>query len=171
MIKCFIKEEKFRLHNTKQKNLSTQFPVINYVLLWSCRSYSFQLTLKVYFFMIHYQMRLFKYHSGQTWPVYIYDWPCLCTRQADIRSLCRPQLISHFSLYFVLQEWNDYKLKWNPDDYGGVDTLHVPSEHIWLPDIVLYNKWVPFQPKHINMYLFSNHHCSFKGSHYLNKVQ
>lgn len=40
----------------------------------------------------------------------------------------------------LLQEWNDYKLKWNPDDYGGVDTLHVPSEHIWLPDIVLYNK-------------------------------
>jgi hypothetical protein len=42
----------------------------------------------------------------------------------------------------LLQEWNDYKLKWNPEDYGGVDTLHVPSEHIWLPDIVLYNKWV-----------------------------
>ncbi|XP_002000166.3 acetylcholine receptor subunit alpha-like 1 [Drosophila mojavensis] len=40
---------------------------------------------------------------------------------------------------WVEQEWNDYKLKWNPDDYGGVDTLHVPSEHIWLPDIVLYN--------------------------------
>lgn len=40
----------------------------------------------------------------------------------------------------LLQEWNDYKLKWNPDDYGGVETLHVPSEHIWLPDIVLYNK-------------------------------
>ena len=40
----------------------------------------------------------------------------------------------------LLQEWNDYKLKWNPEDYGGVDTLHVPSEHIWLPDIVLYNK-------------------------------
>lgn len=43
-------------------------------------------------------------------------------------------------LFSRLQEWNDYKLKWNPDDYGGVDTLHVPSEHIWLPDIVLYNK-------------------------------
>ncbi|CAG2062231.1 unnamed protein product, partial [Timema podura] len=40
---------------------------------------------------------------------------------------------------FFSKEWNDYKLKWNPDDYGGVDTLHVPSEHIWLPDIVLYN--------------------------------
>jgi hypothetical protein len=40
----------------------------------------------------------------------------------------------------LLQEWNDDKLKWNPDDYGGVETLHFPSEHIWLPDIVLYNK-------------------------------
>ncbi|ETN57721.1 acetylcholine receptor protein alpha 1, 2, 3, 4 invertebrate [Anopheles darlingi] len=38
-------------------------------------------------------------------------------------------------------EWNDYKLKWNPDDYGGVDTLHVPSEHIWLPDITCFMKF------------------------------
>jgi len=40
---------------------------------------------------------------------------------------------------WVDQEWNDYKLKWNPNDYGGVKTLYVPSERIWLPDIVLYN--------------------------------
>ena len=40
------------------------------------------------------------------------------------------------------QEWLDYKLKWNPADYGNVRHLHVPSQHIWLPDIVLYNKWV-----------------------------
>lgn len=40
----------------------------------------------------------------------------------------------------TLQEWFDYKLKWDPDEYGGVKTLHVPSENIWLPDIVLYNK-------------------------------
>lgn len=50
------------------------------------------------------------------------------------------------SPFFLFQEWNDYKLKWNPDDYGGVDTLHVPSEHIWLPDIVLYNKLVLTPP-------------------------
>jgi nicotinic acetylcholine receptor len=40
----------------------------------------------------------------------------------------------------TLQTWNDYKLKWNPVEYGGVKTLYVPSERIWLPDIVLYNK-------------------------------
>ncbi|KAK4011882.1 acetylcholine receptor subunit alpha-like 1 [Daphnia magna] len=40
---------------------------------------------------------------------------------------------------WVEQEWFDYKLKWDPEEYGGVKTLHVPSENIWLPDIVLYN--------------------------------
>ncbi|CAH0588173.1 unnamed protein product [Chrysodeixis includens] len=42
---------------------------------------------------------------------------------------------------WVEQKWFDYKLQWNPDDYGGVEMLYVPSEHIWLPDIVLYNNW------------------------------
>lgn len=61
-----------------------------------------------------------------------------------------PSYIGYIYIFWIIkltnrtcnffQEWNDYKLKWNPDDYGGVDTLHVPSEHIWLPDIVLYNK-------------------------------
>ena len=27
-------------------------------------------------------------------------------------------------------------------EYGGVQQLHVPSDHIWRPDIVLYNKYV-----------------------------
>ncbi|CAO1439021.1 unnamed protein product [Diamesa serratosioi] len=36
-------------------------------------------------------------------------------------------------------EWQDHKFKWDPVEYGGVTELYVPSEHIWLPDIVLYN--------------------------------
>ncbi|KAG4065190.1 hypothetical protein HA402_007587 [Bradysia odoriphaga] len=42
---------------------------------------------------------------------------------------------------WVPQKWYDYKLKWDPEEYGGVETLYIPSEHIWLPDIVLYNNW------------------------------
>ena len=41
---------------------------------------------------------------------------------------------------WVEQYWYDYKLQWDPKEYGGVDMLHVPSDHIWRPDIVLYNK-------------------------------
>lgn len=40
----------------------------------------------------------------------------------------------------VFQRWYDYKLRWDPEEYGGVEMLYVPSEHIWLPDIVLFNK-------------------------------
>eukprot|EP00096_Caligus_rogercresseyi_P010353 TRINITY_DN3738_c0_g2_i1.p1 TRINITY_DN3738_c0_g2~~TRINITY_DN3738_c0_g2_i1.p1 ORF type:complete len:583 (-),score=115.68 TRINITY_DN3738_c0_g2_i1:579-2327(-) len=40
---------------------------------------------------------------------------------------------------WVEQFWYDYKMRWEPDEYGGVDMLHVPSDHIWRPDIVLYN--------------------------------
>ncbi|KAJ9598723.1 hypothetical protein L9F63_010593, partial [Diploptera punctata] len=36
-------------------------------------------------------------------------------------------------------EWQDHKFRWDPQEYGGVTELYVPSEHIWLPDIVLYN--------------------------------
>lgn len=36
---------------------------------------------------------------------------------------------------FVEQEWIDYKLKWEPDEYGGVTKLHVPAEQIWLPGL------------------------------------
>uniref|UniRef100_A0A8C5V2H5 Acetylcholine receptor subunit alpha n=1 Tax=Microcebus murinus TaxID=30608 RepID=A0A8C5V2H5_MICMU len=42
-------------------------------------------------------------------------------------------------LWFLHLQWVDYNLKWNPDDYGGVKKIHIPSEKIWRPDIVLYN--------------------------------
>lgn len=34
----------------------------------------------------------------------------------------------------------DLNLRWNETAYGGVRVLNVPSEELWLPDIVLYNK-------------------------------
>lgn len=40
---------------------------------------------------------------------------------------------------WVDQEWTDYKLRWDPEEYGGVTKLHVPAEQIWLPDLIVYN--------------------------------
>lgn len=39
-----------------------------------------------------------------------------------------------------VQEWFDHKLKWNPNEYGGIEDINLPAEQIWLPDIVLYNR-------------------------------
>ena len=43
------------------------------------------------------------------------------------------------TIVWMEQEWTDYKLKWDPDEYGGITKLHVPAEDIWRPDLVLYN--------------------------------
>ncbi|KAK7901557.1 hypothetical protein WMY93_018326 [Mugilogobius chulae] len=37
------------------------------------------------------------------------------------------------------QQWIDVNLQWNPDDYGGIKKVRVPSTDIWKPDLVLYN--------------------------------
>ena len=40
------------------------------------------------------------------------------------------------------QEWDDELLTWNPADFGGITRIRIPCDLIWLPDIVLYNKYV-----------------------------
>lgn len=56
----------------------------------------------------------------------------------SIISNCRER--EHYFRVVMLQEWHDNKFQWDPEEYGGQKELYVPSEHIWLPDIVLYNK-------------------------------
>ncbi|XP_006899129.1 PREDICTED: acetylcholine receptor subunit epsilon [Elephantulus edwardii] len=36
-------------------------------------------------------------------------------------------------------DWQDYRLNYSKEDFGGIDTLRVPSELVWLPEIVLEN--------------------------------
>ncbi|XP_067832120.1 neuronal acetylcholine receptor subunit beta-2-like [Heptranchias perlo] len=40
---------------------------------------------------------------------------------------------------WLTQEWNDYRLTWNPAEHEGIEKVRLPSTHIWLPDVVLYN--------------------------------
>ncbi|XP_063062049.1 neuronal acetylcholine receptor subunit alpha-10a [Engraulis encrasicolus] len=40
---------------------------------------------------------------------------------------------------WIRQVWVDVHLRWNKDDYDGLDTIRIPSSYVWRPDIVLYN--------------------------------
>ncbi|XP_052528162.1 neuronal acetylcholine receptor subunit alpha-5 isoform X1 [Tympanuchus pallidicinctus] len=40
---------------------------------------------------------------------------------------------------WLKQEWIDVKLRWNPEEYAGITSIRVPSDSIWIPDIVLYD--------------------------------
>lgn len=83
--------------------------------------------------------------SINVWRVYLkqnMNVHCMYVKQ-ECYTLHSLLLYSRFVLFFyAAKEWYDYNLKWNPAEYGGVDRLYVPSELIWLPDIVLYNKYV-----------------------------
>ena len=35
--------------------------------------------------------------------------------------------------------WEDMYLTWDANEFDNITFLHVPSERLWLPDIVLYN--------------------------------
>ncbi|CAH1252496.1 CHRNB4 [Branchiostoma lanceolatum] len=37
------------------------------------------------------------------------------------------------------QDWIDYRLVWNPEDYDNIEVIRVPSEITWKPDLVLFN--------------------------------
>ena len=39
-------------------------------------------------------------------------------------------------------EWYDELLKWDPNEFGGIVSLQIPCDKIWLPDIVLYNRQI-----------------------------
>ena len=41
----------------------------------------------------------------------------------------------------LLQAWHNEYLRWSPDDYGGIERILLPSDSVWTPDIVLYNRF------------------------------
>lgn len=43
---------------------------------------------------------------------------------------------------WVEQTWRDERISWDPQDYGNISKLTVGTQHLWIPDIVLYNKLV-----------------------------
>lgn len=47
----------------------------------------------------------------------------------------------------IEQEWHDYKFQWDPDKYEGIPEITLPSNRIWLPDIVQYNRFREFDDK------------------------
>nr|XP_041575091.1 neuronal acetylcholine receptor subunit alpha-10 isoform X2 [Taeniopygia guttata] len=47
---------------------------------------------------------------------------------------------------WVRQTWLDAHLTWDKDEYGGIDSIRIPSSYVWRPDIILYNKCVVLGP-------------------------
>ncbi|XP_067933036.1 neuronal acetylcholine receptor subunit alpha-7-like [Watersipora subatra] len=44
---------------------------------------------------------------------------------------------------WLYYQWVDYKLAWNPEDYGNVTEIRLPEKLIWKPDVLMYNSADP----------------------------
>jgi len=43
-----------------------------------------------------------------------------------------------------VQLWQDYQLRWEPSDFGGITVIRIMASKVWKPDIVLFNKYYYF---------------------------
>jgi len=50
------------------------------------------------------------------------------------------EISAHFSAqgYFFMK-WKDPRFVWDPVDYDGLKSIHLPSETVWTPDLEVYN--------------------------------
>ncbi|RCN29547.1 Cation transporter family protein [Ancylostoma caninum] len=46
--------------------------------------------------------------------------------------------IMHTNVWPTMR-WKDYQMRWDPRTYGSIETIRVPPDKVWLPDIVLFN--------------------------------
>ncbi|ELU11706.1 hypothetical protein CAPTEDRAFT_90740, partial [Capitella teleta] len=48
--------------------------------------------------------------------------------------------------------WNASNLRWNPDEYGGVDQVSIMADQLWTPDITLFQSLKEDTDDRLNLY-------------------
>ncbi|XP_056295198.1 neuronal acetylcholine receptor subunit alpha-3-like [Pseudoliparis swirei] len=88
--------------------------------------------------------RLFRRYNQFIRPVENVSDPVTVEFEVSISQLIKVDEVNQImeTNLWLRHVWNDYKLKWAPVEYDGIEFIRVPSNKIWRPDIVLYNNAV-----------------------------
>ncbi|XP_015683474.1 neuronal acetylcholine receptor subunit alpha-9, partial [Protobothrops mucrosquamatus] len=85
---------------------------------------------------------LFEGYSNALRPVQDTDMVLNVTLQITLSQIKdmdeRNQILTVY--LWIRQTWYDAFLTWDKDRYDGLDSIRIPSNLVWRPDIVLYNK-------------------------------
>ncbi|KAG8453610.1 hypothetical protein GDO86_000297 [Hymenochirus boettgeri] len=85
---------------------------------------------------------LFENYSNALRPVEDTDKALNVTLQITLSQIKdideRNQILTAY--LWIRQSWYDAYLIWDRDEYDGLDSIRIPSNMVWRPDIVLYNK-------------------------------
>uniref|UniRef100_A0A3Q3E893 Cholinergic receptor, nicotinic, alpha 6 n=1 Tax=Labrus bergylta TaxID=56723 RepID=A0A3Q3E893_9LABR len=88
--------------------------------------------------------RLFRRYNQFIRPVENVSDPVTVEFEVSISQLVKVDEVNQImeTNLWLRHVWNDYKLKWAPIEFDGIEFIRVPSNKIWRPDIVLYNNAV-----------------------------
>uniref|UniRef100_A0A3P8VWB4 Neuronal acetylcholine receptor subunit alpha-3-like n=1 Tax=Cynoglossus semilaevis TaxID=244447 RepID=A0A3P8VWB4_CYNSE len=88
--------------------------------------------------------RLFRRYNQFIRPVENVSDPVTVEFEVSISQLVKVDEVNQImeTNLWLRHVWNDYKLKWMPIEFEGIESIRVPSNKIWRPDIVLYNNAV-----------------------------
>uniref|UniRef100_A0A667X2Q7 Cholinergic receptor nicotinic alpha 6 subunit n=1 Tax=Myripristis murdjan TaxID=586833 RepID=A0A667X2Q7_9TELE len=88
--------------------------------------------------------RLFRRYNQFIRPVENVSDPVTVEFEVSISQLVKVDEVNQImeTNLWLRHVWNDYKLRWIPVEYDGIEFIRVPSNKIWRPDIVLYNNAV-----------------------------
>nr|XP_020452020.1 neuronal acetylcholine receptor subunit alpha-3-like [Monopterus albus] len=88
--------------------------------------------------------RLFRRYNQFIRPVENVSDPVTVEFEVSISQLVKVDEVNQImeTNLWLRHVWNDYKLKWVPAEYDGIEFIRVPSNKIWRPDICLYNNAV-----------------------------
>ncbi|XP_063160837.1 neuronal acetylcholine receptor subunit alpha-10 [Candoia aspera] len=93
---------------------------------------------KVAYKLLH---QLFANYSSALRPAEDTDRALNVTLQVTLSQIIdmdeRNQILTAY--LWIRQVWVDTYLSWDKEDYGGIDSIRIPSSYVWRPDIVLYN--------------------------------
>ncbi|CAL9697750.1 unnamed protein product [Knipowitschia caucasica] len=54
---------------------------------------------------------------------------------------------------WIDHSWTHSRLSWNMTEFDGIDMLRLPSNMLWLPEIVLENNSLTYNAKEIRIFL------------------
>ncbi|XP_067934663.1 neuronal acetylcholine receptor subunit alpha-7-like [Watersipora subatra] len=88
---------------------------------------------------------LLKDYNSYERPAEIDNVPLKVEFQVTLRSIIdvheKNQMIN--TNLWLDYRWKDYKLTWDPTDYGNITEIRLPQKLVWKPDILMYNSADP----------------------------
>ena len=71
------------------------------------------------------------------------------------------------TMVWVSMDWVDDRLKWNPEEHGGVTRIRIQPDRMWIPDLTLYNsanggfQFSAYMFNQVHVQVDSDGHCSW----------